>query len=88
LARGFVSEELVVVGPPPAKGAKRLQDDVREKKAQVGGLWKLIQRARGGVLDVDWRKEDRVSVRSNCLRKVMVGGEVYQVGHCFILVRD
>jgi len=74
LARGFVNEQLVVIGPPPPRG----KDDVavvREKKS----LWSLIERAKGGSLDVDWQREDKITQRSNYLRKVYVGGQVYKV---------
>ncbi|KXN85700.1 DNA (cytosine-5)-methyltransferase 1A [Leucoagaricus sp. SymC.cos] len=77
LARGFVNEELVVIGPPPAKGP----DDTmlnKERMAQLSMLWRLIERAKRGMLDVDWKKEDRITPRSNYLRKISVGGESYK----------
>lgn len=77
LARGFVDEELVVIGPPPKKVDEVFREQQRRKS--LGVLWKLIERAKRGVSIVDWRKEDRVNARSNYLRKVWVGGEVYQV---------
>lgn len=70
LARGFVNEELVVIGPPPPKG----KDD-----APVISLWSLIKRVKDGSLDVDWQREDKITQRSNYLRKVYVGGKVYKV---------
>lgn len=79
LARGFVNEELIVIGPPPTKGKGHLQDAMREKKAQLRSLWALIERAKGGILDVGWHREDKVTQRSNYLRRVYVGGEVYKV---------
>lgn len=78
IAKGFVNEDLVVVGPPPKKVDEVAQEQQRRKA--LGTLWRLIERAKGGMLDVDWRKEDRVNPRSNYLRKVWVGGKVYQVG--------
>jgi DNA (cytosine-5)-methyltransferase 1 len=88
LARGFVNEERIVIGPPPPKEKGGPKDDaslIREGKARLGSLWKLIERVRRGVLDVEWKKEDRVTPRSNYLRKVYVGGEVYQVSAAPIL---
>jgi len=81
LARGFVNEELIVIGPPPPKG----KDDVammKEKKARLRSLWSLIERAKSGNLDIDWQREDRLTQRSNYLRKVSVGGQVYKVSSC------
>ncbi|KAJ3571618.1 hypothetical protein NP233_g3648 [Leucocoprinus birnbaumii] len=84
LARGFINEELIVIGPPPPKERSQAENAMRAK-AQLGILWKLIERARGGILGVDWKKEDRVTPRSNYLRKVEVGGVVYKPGD-FVLV--
>ncbi|KAF9444348.1 S-adenosyl-L-methionine-dependent methyltransferase [Macrolepiota fuliginosa MF-IS2] len=83
LVRGYVNEELIVVGPPP----KKVDEMVLEQRRRKGlmSLWKLIEKAKGGMLDVDWRKEDRVNPRSNYLRKVWVGGEHYGPGD-FVLV--
>lgn len=77
LAKGYVNEELIVVGPPPKKVDEMAIEQQRRKV--LGVLWKLIERARSGMLDVDWKKEDRINPRSNYLRRVWVGGEAYKV---------
>lgn len=81
LAQGHVQEKLVVIGPPPKK-----VDEVeveRQKRRDLETLWGLIQRVKSGLLDVDWKKEDRVNARSNFLRKIWVSNVIYQVGTFF-----
>lgn len=84
LAKGYVREELVVIGPPPKK-----VDEVeveRQKRKHLEVLWKLIQRVKFGLLDVDWKKEDRVNAKSNFLRKIWVSDVIYQVGFFVLFV--
>lgn len=77
LAKGHVREELVVIGPPPKK-----VDEVeveRQRRKDLETLWGLIQRVKFGLLDVDWKKEDRINARSNFLRKIWISNVIYQV---------
>lgn len=77
LAKGYVNEELVVIGPPPKK-INEVAEEQRRRHA-LGVIWKLIERVRWGLLEVDWKKEDKVNARSNYLKKAWVGGEIYKV---------
>ena len=77
LARGLVREELIVVGPqPPARNKDLLQ---LEKKKAYDYLCRLISKAKKGIKDVDYKKEDRVSVRSEFYKAVEVEKEIYRV---------
>ena len=77
LAHGLVRESLVVVGPPaPA----RKQDFWQlEKKKEYDYLCRLIAKAKKGNKDIDYKKEDRVSVRSEFYKAVEIEKEIYRV---------
>ena len=77
LADGLVYEELVVVGPrAPARKQDLLQ---LEKKKAYDYLCQLIAKAKKGIKDVDYKKEDRVSVHSEFYKAVEVEKEIYRV---------
>ena len=77
LAEGLVREELVVVGPrAPARNQDLLQ---LEKKKAYDYLCRLIVKAKKEIKDVDYKKEDRVSVHSEFYKAVEVEKEIYQV---------
>ena len=77
LAQGLVREELVVVGPPPPTCNKDLLQI--ENKMAYDYLCRLIVKAKTKVKDVDYKKEDRVSVHSEFYKAVEVEKEVYRV---------
>lgn len=77
LAEGLVREELVVVGPPPPVRKKELVQ-IEQKKA-YDHLCRLIVKAKKEKKDVDYRKEDRVSVHSEFYKAVEVEKETYRV---------
>lgn len=84
LAHGLVQEELVVVGPraPPRK-----QDFLQlEKKKAYDYLCRLIAKAKKEIKDIDYKKEDRVSVHSEFYKAVEVEKEIYQVFMIFTWV--
>jgi DNA (cytosine-5)-methyltransferase 1 len=77
LAHGLVRENLVVVGPPaPALKQDFLQ---LEKKKAYDYLCRLIAKAKKEIKDIDYKKEDRVSVHSEFYKAVEVEKEIYQV---------
>ena len=77
LAQGLVREELVVVGPPPPPRNKDLLQ-IENKKAYEH-LCRLIVKAKKEIKDIDYKKEDRVSVHSEFYRAVEVEKEIYRV---------
>ena len=77
LARGLVNENLVVVGPPtPARKHDSLQ---LEQKKTYDYLCRLIAKAKKEIKDIDYKKEDRVSVHSEFYKAVEVEKEIYRV---------
>jgi DNA (cytosine-5)-methyltransferase 1 len=77
LAEGLVSEELVVVGPrAPARNQDFLQ---LEKDKAYDYLCRLIAKAKKEIKDIDYKKEDRVSVHSEFYKAVEVEKEIYRV---------
>lgn len=77
LAQGLVRENLVVVGPrAPPRNKDLLQ---LEKKKAYDYLCRLIAKAKKEIKDVDYKKEDRVSVHSEFYRAVEVEKEIYRV---------
>lgn len=77
LAHGFVREALVVVGPPAPVRKKEIVE--LEKKKAYDYLCRLIAKAKKEIKDVDYKKEDRVSVHSEFYKAVEVEKEVYRV---------
>ena len=77
LAYGLVREELVVVGPrAPARNQDILQ---LEMKKAHDYLCQLIAKAKKEIKDIDYKKEDRVSVHSEFYKAVEVEKEIYRV---------
>lgn len=77
LAEGLVREELVVVGP---RAPTRNQDLFQlERKKAYDYLCRLIAKAKKEIKDVDYKKEDRVSVHSEFYKAVEVEKEIYRV---------
>ena len=77
LAEGLVREELEVVGP---RTPKRKQDLLQlEKKKAYDYLCRLIAKAKKEIKDIDYKKEDRVSVHSEFYKAVEVEKEIYRV---------
>jgi DNA (cytosine-5)-methyltransferase 1 len=86
LAEGFVREELVVVGPPPVRNKDLLQLEKKEKAHDH--LCRLIAKAKKEIKDIDYKKEDRVSVHSEFYKAVEVDKEIYRVCmifFCFLI---
>lgn len=77
LAQGLVREELVVVGPPPPARNKDLVQ-IEERKA-YDHLCRLVTKAKKTVKNIDYRKDDRVSVHSEFYKAVEVEKEIYRV---------
>jgi hypothetical protein len=77
LAQGLVREELVVVGPPPLARNKDLLQT--ENQRAYDHLCRLIVKAKKKIKDIDYKKEDRVSVHSEFYRAVEVEKEIYRV---------
>ena len=77
LADGLVRETLEVVGP---RAPTRKQDLLQlEKKKAYDYLCRLIAKAKKEIKDIDYKKEDRVSVHSEFYKAVEVEKEVYRV---------
>jgi hypothetical protein len=77
LAQGLVRENLVVVG---ARAPSRNKDLLQlEKKKAYDYLCRLIAKAKKEIKDVDYKKEDRVSVHSEFYKAVEVEKEIYRV---------
>ena len=86
LADGLVREELVVVGP---RAPARKQDLVQlEKKKTHNYLCRLIAKAKKEIKDIDYKKDDRVSVHSEFYKAVEVEKEIYRVCMIFPLLLD
>jgi len=80
LAEGLVREKLIVIGPSPSMRNKDLLQI--EKKRAYDHLCRLIAKAQKRNKDVDYRKEDKVSVHSEFYKAVEVEKEIYRVHTC------
>ena len=81
LAEVLVREKLVVVGPrDPARNKDLLH---LGKKRAYDYLCRFIVKAKKGTKDVDYKKEDRVSVHSEFYKAVEVEKEIYRVRMIF-----
>jgi DNA (cytosine-5)-methyltransferase 1 len=82
LADGLVRETLEVVGPRvPTRKRDHLQ---LEKKKAHDYLCRLIAKAKKEVKDIDYKKDDRVSVHSEFYKAVEVEKEIYRVFMIFL----
>jgi DNA (cytosine-5)-methyltransferase 1 len=77
LAQGLFREEIEVVGPPPPPINKVQMEN--EKKKQYVTLKALYGQAKKARKKVDYKKEDRISVRDDMYKSVQVDGVVYNV---------
>lgn len=79
LAQGLFREEIEVVGPPPPPINKVQVEN--EKKRQYLTLKALYGQAKKARKKVDYKKEDRISVRDDMYKAVQVDGVVYNVSN-------
>jgi len=77
LAQGLFREEIEVVGPPPPPINKAQVES--EKKRQYLTLKALYGQAKKARKKVDYKKEDRISVRDDMYKAAQVDGVVYNV---------
>ncbi|KAF9469584.1 S-adenosyl-L-methionine-dependent methyltransferase [Collybia nuda] len=84
LARGFVTEQLIVLGPPPPpppnKGTLAAQEEAAHKR-----LCRLITAAKVRRKNATWKQNDRYNPKSRYLKVIEINHETYRVGDFVII---
>ncbi len=77
LAQGLFREEIEVIGPPPPPINKVQVES--EKRRRYDRLKALYAQAKKLKKNIDYRKEDRISVQDDRYKAVQIEGTVYNV---------
>lgn len=77
LAQGLFREEIEVVGPPPPPINKARTES--ERRQQYNRLKALYAQAKKLKKNIDYKKEDRISVQDDSYKAVQIEGIVYNV---------